>query len=156
MLTGMTASTKDRDRWAKNAPDILAINNDTPEKRVATFARFLVHCHHIAFFLPPLFEFYGASRFTRQKFKSYMGKQRTWNEVIHRLTGGDRRTVVAMGNAKFQHNSHGGPTTPLHRIVRELKKRCTVRMIDEFRTSITCSKCEGPLPKKTKWWQGTY
>ena len=154
MLTGMTNATKCRERWAKNAPDIRVINNQTPEKRVATSAAFLLHCRHVSLHLNRLREFYGARRFTRQKLKAYIGKQRTWNEVLKRITGGDRRTVVAFGSAKFRHNSAGGPSPPLNRMLRELKRRCIVRMIDEFRTSITCSKCDGQLPKRSRLWQG--
>ncbi|KAI9007125.1 hypothetical protein BC832DRAFT_430388 [Gaertneriomyces semiglobifer] len=107
-------------------------------------------------YLPRLREFFGARRITRHKFKAYMGKQHVWNVVAQRLAGdraAQRNFVIAMGNAKFQHNSPGGPSSPLRRMVKELRRRCMVRMIDVFRTSITCSKCDDELPKKTRLWQ---
>jgi len=153
MMTGMTKNLRDRNRWTKNAPDINRMNTSTPPKRVSSAVLFTRHCHYAIDHLGVLVDFYGASRFTRQKFKTYMGKQKTWNEIADRLTGGDRRVVIAFGNGSFPHNSAGGASTPLKRLFWELRKRCIVRLIDEYRTSVTCSLCEGILPKKSRFWQ---
>ncbi|KAJ3292996.1 hypothetical protein HK104_004841 [Borealophlyctis nickersoniae] len=153
MMTGMTKRRWERDRWTKKREDITTINATTPPKRVPSVTQFLDHCHHVAQHLDTLVDFYGSPRFTRQKFKTYVGKQKAFDEISKRLTGGDRRVIIAFGNGSFPHNSRGGDSTPLRRLFWELRRRCTVRLVDEYRTSITCSLCEGDLPKRSRLWQ---
>jgi len=153
-MTGFTRMKKNRERWLKTNGIIQDMNSQTPSTRVITCERFNMHLSYVQENMEILLNFYTAARFSRQKLKSYVGKQKTWNKITERITMNKDNPVIAFGNGTFKHNSRGLPTTPLKRIYTELKKkRVKVRLIDEFRTSITCSHCEGELPKKTRYWQ---
>ena len=41
---------------------------------------------------------------------------------------------------------------PVKQLMWELRKRCRVKIIDEFRTSKICSKCEGLFCKPQRFW----
>jgi hypothetical protein len=152
-LTGMTKNQKTRNRWMKNNTDITSIITHCPTAKTSNIEDLRSHCDHVKRHLLSLVDFYGARRFTRQKFKTYIGRQKIWETIIKRITKNDPNTIVALGDAKFGHNSKGGPSTPLQRLRRELKRRSQLRLVDEYRTSITCSHCDGDLPKKTRFWQ---
>jgi hypothetical protein len=132
----------------------LYIYRQTPSTRVVTCEQFSMHLNYVQENMETILNFYTTARFSRQKLKSYIGKQKTWKKITQRITMNKDNPVIAFGSGTFKHNSRGLPTTPLKRIYTELKKnRVKVRLIDEFRTSITCSHCEGELPKETRYWQ---
>ena len=49
--------------------------------------------------------------------------------------------VVAYGAARFGSTMRGSRGVPLQRLLRYLKQRALVVMVDEYRTSRVCSKC---------------
>jgi hypothetical protein len=137
----------------KNAPDVQRINTGIPTAKTSTLAPFQEHLQYALLHRDRLCEFYGAQRWLRLRWKCYIAKEKMWEVMIRRITNGNERTIVALGDASFAHNSRGHASTPTKELRRRLKGRCRLRMIDEYRTSITCSKCDGNLPKRTRYWQ---
>jgi hypothetical protein len=150
---GFTEAQRTRTRWMKNAPEIQRINTSTPTAKTARSAIFLVHLRYALFYRDRLCTFYGAQRWLRLRWKSHIAKEKTWEIMIRRITNGDPRTIVALGDGDFAHNSPGHPSMPTKAWRQRLRGRCRLRMIDEYRTSIVCSLCEGALPKRTRFWQ---
>lgn len=150
---GFTEAQRLRVRWMKNAPDVQRINTGIPTAKTSTTATFQVHLQYTLLHRDTLCSFYGARRWLRLRWKCHIAKEKMWEVMIRRITNGNQRTIVALGDASFAHNSRGHASTPTKELRRRLKGRCRLRMIDEYRTSITCSKCDGSLPKRTRYWQ---
>ena len=149
----MTEALRTRVRWTKNAPDVQRINTRTPTAKTCVATTFQVHLRHALQHRDRLCAFYGTQRWLRLRWKSHIAKEKMWEVMVQRITNGNRRTVVALGDASFAHNSRGHASTPTKGLRRRLQGRCRLRMIDEYRTSITCSLCDGTLPKRTRRWQ---
>ncbi len=150
---GFTDALRLRVRWVKNAPDIQRINTETPTAKTAITTTFLVHLRYTLLHRDRLCSFYGAQRWLRLRWKSHIAKEKMWEVMVRRITNGNPRTIVALGDASFAHNSRGHASTPTKQLRKRLQGRCRLRMIDEYRTSIACSLCDGTLPKRTRKWQ---
>lgn len=81
-------------------------------------------------------------RVTRLKFTRYINRQKTLDKTCNELQNG-KRTLFALGDVRFSGNSpiKGHRRFPHARLVKCLKQRGDVILIDEFRTSKLCSKC---------------
>ena len=64
---------------------------------------------------------------------------------------GDPNRIIAYGGGAIDHASRGYAPTPRKHFFLQLKKRCTVRLTPEFRTSARCSYCFEEM-KQTKIW----
>ena len=150
---GFTRAQRVRDRWLKNSPTIQRINTRMPIAKTSATAIFRAHVRYALLHRDQLCAFYGTQRWLRLRWKCHIAKEKMWEVMVRRITDGDPRTIVALGDASFAHNSRGHSSTPTKELQKRLIGRCRLRMIDEYRTSITCSKCEGTLPKRTRYWQ---
>ncbi|KAI3635053.1 hypothetical protein MIR68_006619 [Amoeboaphelidium protococcarum] len=63
----------------------------------------------------------------------------------------DHNTIIAYDAGNFDTASPGYPATPNKRLFYELKKRCRVRLVPEYRTSQRCSNCECELVQSRVW-----
>lgn len=148
-----TEAERTRVRWMKNAPTIERINTAMPTAKTSATVVFQAHLRYVLTHRETLCTFYGAQRWLRLRWKCHIAKEKMWEVMVRRITGGNPRTVVALGDASFAHNSKGHASTPTKGLRRRLLGRCRLRMVDEYRTSITCSLCAGDLPKRTRKWQ---
>ena len=93
-----------------------------------------------------ILSFYGQKKQKRWRWKSYINKQKTFDKLCNRITGGNPRTVVAFGDGRFSSTSRGHAPGPVNELYTQLRRRrCRVRKVDEFRTSIVCSLCDSRL-----------
>ena len=92
-----------------------------------------------------MFRFCEEKAFLKWRFKTKIYSRKAMAEVARRITGGKRggRTVVGLGDWSQQDMIKGTPKAPLKAMKAELKKRAVVIDIDEYRTSKTCSVCNG-------------
>jgi transposase len=116
-------------------------------------AEYMAFLRHDLQWMDVRLRFYGARRWRRLRWKTHIAKEKCWGEIVRRITGNQRDTIVALGSAIFPHNSRGHASSPTKSLYRRLLGKCTVRLIDEFRTSITCSHCYRGLPQRTRLWQ---
>lgn len=151
---GFNRAQNQRTRWTKKNRRIKNLIRWMPSSKTIVLETYLKHCKYILANDQTLLRFYGHKRWRKQRFHCEIGKQRFEMKMVRRITGGDANCVVALGNGNFAHNLKGHPSTPTKRLYKLLRReRVTVRMIDEFRTSVTCSLCEGELPKVTRFWK---
>jgi len=68
------------------------------------------------------------------KWKTYINKQKAYDEICSRITNNDKRTVIAFRNGGFSSTSRGHASGPVKQLLWELRKRCQVRIVDEYRT----------------------
>jgi hypothetical protein len=54
-----------------------------------------------------LLEFYGERKWSRMKWKTYINKQKAYDEICSRITNNDKRTVIAIENGGFSSSSRG-------------------------------------------------
>lgn len=92
-----------------------------------------------------MFRFCREKAFLKWRFKTKIYSRKTMAEVTRRVTGGKNggKTIVGLGDWSQQDGFKGTPKAPIKRMKQELKKRAIVLDIDEYRTSKTCSLCEG-------------
>jgi hypothetical protein len=111
--------------------------------------------HYLAYILQhkqTLLEFYGERKWSRMRWKTYINKQKAYDEICKRITSNDKRTIVAFGNGGFSSSSKGHAPGPVKQLLWELRKRCRVRTVDEYRTSKTCSLCNEMFHVHQKFW----
>jgi hypothetical protein len=87
--------------------------------------------------------FYGALRFRKIKFDNYVGKQKALSKMCQQIIGKPKDwhypdVVVAYGSGGFSSSSPGYASGPKKQLYRELKRRCTTRLVNEFKTSQVC------------------
>ena len=126
----------------------------TPSPRCYSVAAFQVYLHHVLAHKDALLEFYGSLRWRRLRWKSHINRTKAYDELCQRVTGGDPETVVAFGDGRFSSSSRGHAPGPVKTLYRELKRRLRGRMrkVDEFRTSIVCSKCRERMDGRSRFW----
>jgi hypothetical protein len=74
-----------------------------------------------------------------RRLKNYIGTQVAWSKITSRITQDDPDTVIAFGDASFNHASKGHHATPNVRAKKEFAKKARVRLTNEHRTSVACS-----------------
>jgi len=105
---------------------------------VRDFIRYLTALHTD---LDALLAFYGTRRCRNASFRTYHLRQKLLHSVYQTLTNNGMPTVIFFGAGKFWTSSRGHPASPLSLLRRFLSQRCIVRLVDEFRTSVICSRC---------------
>lgn len=147
---GFDHRRKTTTRWIKNAPAIKDIESNMPTPETTSLDNFCQHLQYALQHMVQLVDFYGETRWKRLRWKTYIAKEKAWDVMVKRITWGNPRTIVALGDF-CRPNTIGISKTPIKELRKGLKGRCRLRLIDEFRTSITCSKCDGELPKNTRF-----
>ena len=84
--------------------------------------------------------------------KTHINKQKAYDEICRRITNNDKRTVIAFGNGGFSSTSRGHASGPVKQFLWELRKRCRVRIVDEYRTSKICSLRNERFHAHQKFW----
>jgi hypothetical protein len=75
--------------------------------------------------------------------------------MANKVLGTDRSKTAVLGSAVFGANMRGMPPTPVLGLRRYLAKRGNVVLVNEFRTSKTCSNCQNEMPRGRVAW-GVY
>lgn len=151
---GFSKAEKTRTKWIKRRTDVNRIQQNMPSGKTACFEKYANYVLYMESNVDILLQFYSVHKWKRLRFKNEISKQKFEKEIVNRMTNGDNNAVVILGNGGFAHNSRGRAATPTKRLRRLLTmNKIRWRLIDEFRTSITCSLCEGELSKKSRYWQ---
>lgn len=81
------------------------------------------------------------------RWKTYRCEQKAMHEFSMRVKGKENRrakredVVVAYGAGQFASSMKGKRAVPVKRFRKHLSRYVTVVLVDEFRTSLECSKC---------------
>ncbi|KAG2236384.1 hypothetical protein INT48_008366 [Thamnidium elegans] len=65
--------------------------------------------------------------------------------LTHRST---KRSTISYGNASLQGTMKTYTSVPVKKAIIAISRRSLVILVDEFRTSVTCSRCHSTLKKK--------
>ena len=88
-------------------------------------------------------------------FLRYTGCQKAMAKMCAQLTGeAGSNTLVGFGNWGARDSAgiiKKCPATPTRRLLHQLRRRCTVVMVDEFRTSKLCAQCNAVNQNMLKW-----
>ena len=102
-----------------------------------------------------MWEFYGKRMWSKWNFLIYRFKRKTLDKICRVITNTEGKTneeiLVGYGAAKFKTSMKNQKPGPLSAIVRRLssKPNITIVMVDEYKTSQTCSDetCQNKLKK---------
>ena len=125
---------------------------DIPTPRSSATTVYRAYLQYVLEHAERILEFYGKDRWSRLRWKSFMGKQKGYDVVCKRITDGNPTTLVAFGDAMFPSSSRGHAASPVKGLYKELKRRCRVIKVDEFRTSQFCSLCDGRFGRWRDIW----
>ena len=128
--------------WLGQNPHIQMLCSSTPQSNGPSVSGFRLHIAYVLIFRDILLGHYGTKRLRQQKWGVYIRKQRAVEFMCKKVTGGrDKASVtVAFGSARGPHMK-GCLPAPVKLLHKALQQRAIVVDIDEFRTSMICSKC---------------
>lgn len=91
-------------------------------------------------------EIYSVRCISRMKFKKYVDMPKTSHRIVKRIVN-EEKVLFLMGNWSQAGNSpiKGHVRWSKSKFIQALRAHCTVELIDEFRTSKTCSSCYGDV-----------
>lgn len=95
-----------------------------------------------------LYDFYQDIVFQKRKFKSYQGRQKSEQQLIKNIEqkfGPRDQIALAIGNWSRKSQMRGCAPSPVVGITILLRKHFQVQIVDEYKTTKTCSKCGGEM-----------
>jgi hypothetical protein len=107
----------------------------------------LKYLQHFFSIRDDIFDFFWQPKWRRLKFKTRITRQKANDQLAKELTKGDPNTIIICGAGKFDCSSKGHAPTPNCHLFKELKKRCKVRLVSEYRTSQVFFNCHSQLEK---------
>jgi hypothetical protein len=117
-----------------------------PSFKTACYSGFLKSLKVVWSKLAFLFDFCAHRGFHKWRFFSYTMQQKALHAVSKRLVPIPSKEVqIGYGDWSQTDGIRGHPHTPILGLQRALKRRATVRSVDEFRTSKLCSSCHEEL-----------
>lgn len=145
-------SNRKSKRWIEKDDFIREAIRGMPTKKTCDLQVFY---RYVTFLLPrldKLLGFFQQKKFRNQKFKRYVFCKKKLRSLSLRLVDG-KRTVIGFGD--WSNTDTAGvikrcPAGPVKRLEEELKKHCTVVVIDEYCTSKKCNRCKSDLYNEKK------
>ncbi len=121
---------------------MMTLMSRVPESCGPSTTAFVDHVRYLLRHRERLLEFFGSKRHRQQRWGVYIRKQQAVEHMCAKVTGGRSReeVVVAFGAARGPHMK-GTLPAPVKLLHKALQGRAVVQSVDEFRTSIVCSKC---------------
>ncbi|KAI3661488.1 hypothetical protein MP638_007218 [Amoeboaphelidium occidentale] len=150
-ISGATHGLQKRKNWNKKNPVLIVQITSGPSHKVSTTAAYCEYLRHVLSLRDDVLGFYRDLQRRRLRFKTRITRQKAYEAPARELTDGDKNCIVAYGSGGFISTSKGHAPTPNKHLFVELKKRCKVRLVSEYRTSQVCSNCGSQL-QQTKYW----
>jgi hypothetical protein len=95
-----------------------------------------------------LYDFYQDAIFAKRAFRSFQGRQRSEQRLVQNIEqkfGPRDRIALAIGNWSRKSQMRGCAPSPVVGMTNLLRKHFCVYVVDEFKTTKTCSKCGGEM-----------
>jgi hypothetical protein len=95
-----------------------------------------------------LYDFYRNAIFAKRAFRSFQGRQRSEQQLVLNIEQkfGPRDWIaLAIGNWSRKSQMRGCAPSPVVGMTNLLRKHFCVYVVDEFKTTKTCSKCGGEM-----------
>ncbi|KAI3631857.1 hypothetical protein MIR68_010330 [Amoeboaphelidium protococcarum] len=153
---GENLGEKKRAEWNERAPEIVNAMAHIPSAKSTSFLGIILHLQYVLQHRDAFTGFYRPEMWRKLKRKLFSKRQRAYDNLARMLTlrqdgQFDHDTIIAYGAGNFDTASPGYPAIPNKRLFYELKKRCRVRLVPEYRTSQRCSNCECELVQSRIW-----
>lgn len=128
--------------WLATTPGMSRLMSEVPESNTPNTAVFQTHMAYVLRYRDTFLSFFGSKRHRQQKWAVYIKKQKAVEYMCKRVTGGrdSADVTVAFGSARGPHMK-GTVPAPVKLLHKALQHRAVVVSVDEFRTSVVCSKC---------------
>ena len=128
--------------WLRQNPAIQMLSSRIPQSNGPSVSGFQLHIAYVLMFRDLFLGYYGTKKLRQQKWGVYIRKQRAVEYMCKKVTGGRPKAdvTVAFGSARGPHMK-GCLPAPVKLLHKALQQRAIVIDIDEFRTSVICSKC---------------
>ena len=128
--------------WLAKAAGMTRLMTEVPESNGPSVQAFQNHVAYVLQHRDTLLGFFGSKRHRQQKWGVYIRTQKAIQYMCKKITGGRDKTevTVAFGSARGPHMK-GTLPAPVKLLHKALQSRAAVVDIDEFRTSVVCSKC---------------
>lgn len=148
-MTGYKRSVHKIQRWQKRSTEISEALERLPKKKTSESESLRVYISTVLPSLDLLLRFHILRGYRGLKFQRYMGRQKALRKLCDNITAtAGRKTLVGFGdwsNRDIAGIIKKSPAGPVKQLERELKKRCTVVSVDEFRSSKLHECCHEPL-----------
>lgn len=156
---GYHLRTRTTSMWEKRA-GVDKYNQGVQAARTSRLATYTERACYILRHISAMMTFYTARRFRSLSWNTNMERQRAIDRLCHLITGGRHDTVVAFGDGDVYSRKGRGQGGPCETLKRRLERvHCqqgSFVEVDEHRTSLVCSTCNGALkPAKRKRLDGT-
>jgi transposase len=136
--SAMKYKTQDKSRLAllsNKTKHIKDIECSTPSKK----SNFIDYLHHRLKHLAILQSVYTKKIIARLKWDSFIQRQKVIDHIANKIC--QDKPFIAYGNGKSAQFIKGYAKPPLTKLFNALKCRTSVYLVDEFRTTKLCSKC---------------
>jgi hypothetical protein len=158
-MAGYHLRTRKTSVWEKRV-EIDEYNRGVPAGRTSRLAEYTERVCYVLKHIESVMSFYTARRFRSLSWNTYIKKQRAIDQLCRLITGGRDDTVVAFGDGDVYSGNGRGIGGPCETLKRRLERvhcrRGSFVEVDECRTSVVCSTCDGPLtPAKKRKPDGT-
>jgi hypothetical protein len=127
---------------------------EMPSRKTNSMNSYIEYITYALTGLTKCLKFHLEKPFRKLKFTTYIYKQKTINELCKKITGKNnindpKRVLVGFGNWSSQKDSiiRGHRRGPVVALKRELKRWCTLKLVDEYRTSKMCCRCDNETEK---------
>ena len=125
-----------------------------PSKKTNNLNLYLKYISYTLSGLTVCLKFHFDKPFRKLKFTSYIFKQKTINNLCKKITtkkniNDTKKVLVGFGNWSSQKDSiiRGHRRGPVVRLKHELKRWCTLKLVDEYNTSKLCCRCDNETEK---------
>lgn len=150
-ISGAQHGQQKRRNWHRKDTHLVSMMNLGPSPKCCTTEEYNAYLHHFLDLRDDILGFYRDPKWRRLRFKTRITRQKAYETLARELTCGDKKCIIAYGSGGFSSTSKGHAPTPNKHLFLELKKRCKVRLVSEYRTSQVCSNCSAQL-QQTKHW----
>ena len=142
--------------WTAKNPVVTAYNSTALTSKTSSLGRYKDHARHVLANMHSLLGFYGAQRFKRLRWKTFIKTQQAYEKIVATLKGGVENTLVIWGDAKFPCSGRGSPAVPTTTLRKKVGARVKLIEQDEFRTSKLSCCCHRDLTPFVIRGQGSY
>ena len=131
--------------WTAKNPVVTEYNLNALTSKTSSLARYKAHASHVLANMHSVLGFYGAQRFKRLRWKTFIKTQQAYEKIVATLKGGVENTLVIWGDARFPSSARGSPAVPTTTLRKKVGARVKLIEQDEFRTSKLSCCCHEEL-----------
>ena len=133
---------------------ISAFFKEMPSRKTNNLNCYLQYITYALTGLTKCLKFHLDKPFRKLKFTTYIYKQKTINDLCKKITGkkninDTKKVLIGFGNWSSQKDSiiRGHRRGPVVGLKHELKRWCTLKLVDEYHTSKMCCRCDNETEK---------